>query len=104
GAGVTARARAGVTATSAATTAPMAPTGRIPRGLPDLIGSTICGMPRPAAPLPESASVVVIGGGVMGTSAAFHLAEAGVDVVLLERGELAGGSTSRAAGGAPAPV
>jgi sarcosine oxidase subunit beta len=35
----------------------------------------------------------------MGTSAAFHLAEAGVDVVLFERGELAGGSTSRAAGG-----
>ncbi len=56
-------------------------------------------MPRPAAPLPPSASVVVIGGGVIGTSAAFHLAEAGVDVVLLERGELAGGSTSRAAGG-----
>jgi sarcosine oxidase subunit beta len=35
----------------------------------------------------------------MGTSAAFHLAEAGVDVVLLERAELASGSTSRAAGG-----
>ncbi|MDQ6730850.1 MAG: FAD-binding oxidoreductase [Actinomycetota bacterium] len=35
----------------------------------------------------------------MGTSAAFHLAEAGVDVVLLERGTLGGGSTSRAAGG-----
>jgi sarcosine oxidase subunit beta len=50
--------------------------------------------------LPRSADVVVIGGGVMGTSAAFHLAEAGVpDVLLLERGELASGSTSRAAGG-----
>lgn len=35
----------------------------------------------------------------MGTSIAFHLAEAGVDVCLLERGQLAGGSTSRAAGG-----
>jgi sarcosine oxidase subunit beta len=56
-------------------------------------------MPRPAAPLPESASVVIIGGGVMGTSAAFHLAEAGVDVVLVERAELGSGSTSRAAGG-----
>jgi sarcosine oxidase, subunit beta len=43
--------------------------------------------------------VVIIGGGVMGTSAAFHLAEAGVDVVLVERGELGSGSTSRAAGG-----
>ena len=35
----------------------------------------------------------------MGASTAFHLAEAGVSVVLLERGDLAGGSTSRAAGG-----
>lgn len=56
-------------------------------------------MPRPVAPLPGSASVVIVGGGVMGTSAAFHLAEAGVDVVLVERAELGGGSTSRAAGG-----
>lgn len=47
----------------------------------------------------DSAEVVVIGGGVVGTSAAFHLAEAGVDVLLLERDELASGSTSRAAGG-----
>ena len=51
------------------------------------------------APLPDSASVVVIGGGVIGTSAAFHLAEAGVDVVLLERAQLGSGSTCRAAGG-----
>lgn len=56
-------------------------------------------MPRPNAPLPESASVVIVGGGVIGCSAAFHLAEAGVDVLLLERAELASGSTSRAAGG-----
>jgi sarcosine oxidase subunit beta len=35
----------------------------------------------------------------MGASAAFHLAEAGVDVCLVERAELASGSTSRAAGG-----
>jgi sarcosine oxidase subunit beta len=49
--------------------------------------------------LPPSADVVVVGGGVIGTSTAFHLAEAGVDVCLVERDELAGGSTSRAAGG-----
>ncbi len=54
---------------------------------------------RTRDPLPDSAEVVVIGGGVIGASAAFHLAEAGVDVVLLERDELAGGSTRRAAGG-----
>ncbi len=53
----------------------------------------------PAA-LPSRASVVVAGGGAMGTSVAFHLAEAGVeDVLLLERAELASGSTSKAAGG-----
>lgn len=49
--------------------------------------------------LPGRADVVVIGGGVMGVSTAFHLAEAGAEVVLLERDELASGSTSRAAGG-----
>jgi sarcosine oxidase, subunit beta len=49
--------------------------------------------------LPARAEVVVVGGGVMGTSTAFHLAEAGVDVLLLERGQLGAGSTSRAAGG-----
>jgi sarcosine oxidase subunit beta len=36
---------------------------------------------------------------VIGTSAAFHLAEADVDVLLLERGELGSGSTSKGAGG-----
>jgi sarcosine oxidase, subunit beta len=49
--------------------------------------------------LPPAVDVVVVGGGVVGTSIAFHLAEAGVDVCVLERGQLAGGSTSRAAGG-----
>jgi sarcosine oxidase, subunit beta len=53
-----------------------------------------------SATLPSSASVVIIGGGIIGTSIAFHLAEAGVeDVLLLERDELAHGSTSKATGG-----
>jgi len=48
----------------------------------------------------DRASVVIVGGGVVGTSAAFHLAEAGVeDVLLLEQAELGSGSTVRAAGG-----
>ena len=48
----------------------------------------------------DRASVVIVGGGVVGTSAAFHLAEAGVsDVLLLEHAELGSGSTVRAAGG-----
>ena len=43
---------------------------------------------------------MIIGGGVMGTSIAFHLAEAGVrDVLVLERAALGSGSTSKAAGG-----
>ena len=49
--------------------------------------------------LPARSEVVVVGGGVMGASSAFHLAEAGRDVLLLERDALASGSTSRAAGG-----
>ncbi|WP_184388497.1 NAD(P)/FAD-dependent oxidoreductase [Nocardiopsis composta] len=55
----------------------------------------------PARPeLPPSAPVVIIGGGVMGASAAFHLAEAGVGgVLLLERGRLAAGSSGKPIGG-----
>ncbi|MEO8851295.1 MAG: FAD-binding oxidoreductase [Allobranchiibius sp.] len=50
--------------------------------------------------LPESASVVIIGGGVVGVSAAYELAKAGVtDVVLLDKGPLGSGSTCKAAGG-----
>ncbi|HET6877002.1 MAG TPA: FAD-binding oxidoreductase [Jatrophihabitans sp.] len=53
-----------------------------------------------AQELPDSAQVVVIGGGVIGTSIAFHLAEAGVpEVLVLERDGLGEGSTSKAAGG-----
>jgi sarcosine oxidase, subunit beta len=48
----------------------------------------------------ERASVVIVGGGVIGTSIAFHLAEAGVDdVLLVERAELGSGSTAKGAGG-----
>jgi sarcosine oxidase subunit beta len=50
--------------------------------------------------LPARAEVVIIGGGVMGVSIAFHLAEAGVtDVLLLEANALGSGSTCKAAGG-----
>jgi sarcosine oxidase, subunit beta len=48
----------------------------------------------------ESAEVVVIGGGAMGASTVWHLAELGItDVVLLERDALGAGSTSKSAGG-----
>lgn len=49
--------------------------------------------------LPAHAEVVVIGGGVVGVSTAFHLAEAGTKVLVLERDELGSGSTCKAAGG-----
>jgi sarcosine oxidase, subunit beta len=50
--------------------------------------------------VPNSAEVVIIGGGVIGASTAFHLAEAGVtDVVVLEKNQLAAGSTALSAGG-----
>jgi sarcosine oxidase subunit beta len=43
---------------------------------------------------------VILGGGCMGASVAYHLAEAGfTDVILLEANTLASGSTSKAAGG-----
>ena len=44
------------------------------------------------------AEAIVVGGGVNGTSAAFHLAERGVKTVLLERGEIAGASTGKSGG------
>jgi sarcosine oxidase, subunit beta len=50
--------------------------------------------------LPRSAEAVVVGGGVIGASVAFHLAEAEVEgVVLVERGEIASGSSGAGAGG-----
>src|SRR5512139_3719094 len=49
--------------------------------------------------LPDRARVVVIGGGVIGCSVAYHLAHAGwTDVVLLERDRLTSGTTWHAAG------
>ncbi len=49
--------------------------------------------------LPKSSKVVVIGGGVIGTSCLYHLAKFGwKDVILLERDQLTSGTTWHAAG------
>jgi len=54
--------------------------------------------PAPSATI-DQAAVVIIGGGVIGCSIAYHLAKRGVtDVLVLERNQIAGGATARAAG------
>ena len=60
-------------------------------------------MDAPATPrspaLPDRARAVVIGGGAIGTSIAYHLAKLGwTDTVLLERRQLTAGTTWHAAG------
>lgn len=47
----------------------------------------------------DAAEVVIIGGGVIGCSIAYHLCRSGMtDVLVLERNELSSGATARAAG------
>ena len=56
------------------------------------------GDPRP---LPDRARTVVVGAGIVGTSAAFHLAELGeTDILVVDQGPLfeTGGSSSHAPG------
>ncbi len=49
--------------------------------------------------LPDSAGIVIIGGGIIGCSVAYHLTKLGWrDVVLLEQGQLSSGTTWHAAG------
>ena len=49
--------------------------------------------------LPKQAEIVIIGGGIIGTSVAYHLTKLGrSDVVLLERKQLTCGTTWHAAG------
>ena len=48
--------------------------------------------------LPRSSKVVIIGGGIVGCSTAYHLAQLGVQVLLIEKNKLTSGSTFHAAG------
>ncbi|MCH7536938.1 MAG: FAD-binding oxidoreductase, partial [Proteobacteria bacterium] len=45
--------------------------------------------------IPERADIVVIGGGIVGVSAAWFLAQQGIDVVLCEKGHIAGEQSGR---------
>ncbi len=55
--------------------------------------------PRSAVDLPQKARVVIVGGGVIGCSVAYHLTQIGIkEVVLLERKQLTSGTTWHAAG------
>jgi glycine/D-amino acid oxidase-like deaminating enzyme len=48
-----------------------------------------------ATDLPARADVVVVGGGIVGVSAALHLAKKGISVALCEKGRIAGEQSSR---------
>jgi len=52
----------------------------------------------PMTDLPSSTRAVIVGGGIVGCSTAYHLAQLGWDVVLLERNKLTSGTTFHAAG------
>jgi glycine/D-amino acid oxidase-like deaminating enzyme len=59
------------------------------------VSSIWSGPLTPPASVPDSADVVVIGGGIVGVSTAWFLARQGVSVVLCEKGHIAGEQSGR---------
>lgn len=51
-----------------------------------------------SAGLPAQTTVLIVGGGIAGVSTAYHLARLGIDVTLVERGQITCGTTWHAAG------
>ncbi len=62
---------------------------------PNLVSQTWSRPLEPPATLPEAADVVVIGGGIVGISTAWFLAQQGIDVVVCEKGHIAGEQSGR---------
>lgn len=61
----------------------------------DLVAKTWSRSFEPPESIPVSADVVIIGGGIVGISTAWFLARQGVDVVLCEKGHIAGEQSGR---------
>ncbi|MYD97261.1 MAG: FAD-binding oxidoreductase [Gammaproteobacteria bacterium] len=61
----------------------------------DLVSRTWAGDPQPPEAIPPSADVVIIGGGIIGVSTAWFLARNGIDVVVCEKGHIAGEQSGR---------
>jgi len=60
-----------------------------------VVAGTWSGDLQPPAKMPSQADVVIIGGGIVGVSTAWFLAKQGVDVVLCEKGYIAGEQSGR---------
>ena len=61
----------------------------------NLVAQTWTGTLQPPEAVPASAEVVIVGGGIVGVSTAWFLARQGVDVVLCEKGHIAGEQSGR---------
>ncbi len=61
----------------------------------NIVASTWSGTFNPPESVPEKADIVIIGGGIVGVSTAWFLARQGVDVVLCEKGHIAGEQSGR---------
>jgi len=61
----------------------------------DIVASTWSQPFDKPASIPESADVVIIGGGIIGVSTAWDLAKQGINVVLCEKGHIAGEQSGR---------
>ena len=61
----------------------------------NLVAKTWTGPLEPPQSIPPAADVVIIGGGIIGVSTAWFLAKHGIDVVVCEKGHIAGEQSGR---------